>query len=561
VATTLEHVAQSIGKLIIAAGPMGGVTLNAIDNFSKAINSIPLPILQVLVPLLLGLGIAVKGLAIAEAIGVGVTKLSTALVGLAGAETVAGTASVGLLGALTKLGPLVLAAVGIGEVTGAMKEMNQVGSGILTSLSEDYKSFTNSTDRSKQAILQWAIAGKQSNSAIQGVTEDTAKSLDKLGISHQQLIAGVSGNDAAYQAFIGTVKAAGGASKANVQVLNALHDAFGNTATAATTFGNATNNSAAQSRILGAQLATLTNSTHGYQASLNLLSTALDHMSTRSIDAKTQELQLKDAFAGLTGQVKANGASLSENTSKGRSNKEMLLGLIGQSNAHAQAVFRQTGSLAKATDALGKDEQGMRDAASAAGFNAKEVDALIKKYGAVPKDVTTRINAATATADRKIADLQYQIDRLSGKTISIDIYQTVHQAGPAVGGHLGMAAGGLVGGIGTGTSDSNTIRVSRGEFVMSADVVSRYLPQLQAMQATSGALASNAGMRGGGLWDGGDTINYYNVNVEGSVIRETELHNQTIGEIDKRRRRKGMRGIIDSPGAPIRGLTLNPEMG
>ena len=45
----------------------------------------------------------------------------------------------------------------------------------------------------------------------------------------------------------------------------------------------------------------------------------------------------------------------------------------------------------------------------------------------------------------------------------------------------GFATGGLIGGIGTGTSDSNWARVSKGEFVVNEKSTRNYLPLLQAI--------------------------------------------------------------------------------
>ncbi|MBF6187987.1 hypothetical protein [Nocardia farcinica] len=47
----------------------------------------------------------------------------------------------------------------------------------------------------------------------------------------------------------------------------------------------------------------------------------------------------------------------------------------------------------------------------------------------------------------------------------------------------GMATGGLFRGLGTGTSDSNLIRVSNGEFIVNAAATSRHLPLLEAINA------------------------------------------------------------------------------
>jgi hypothetical protein len=176
---------------------------------------------------------------------------------------------------------------------------------------------------------------------------------------------------------------------------------------------------------------------------------ALTKLSGDSISAAQQELALKDALDGAKQALKGNGSSLSENTAKGRANKEWLLSQIDAVNQHSSSVLKQTGSVNKATAALGSDETALRRAAIAAGLNKDEVDALIRKYAAVPSKVQTLVDAKTEAAQRKIRDLQYALDRLKDKIISVDVYQTTHQVGPAAGGHLKQAgASGISSAIG-----------------------------------------------------------------------------------------------------------------
>jgi hypothetical protein len=107
------------------------------------------------------------------------------------------------------------------------------------------------------------------------------------------------------------------------------------------------------------------------------------------------------------------------------------------------------------------------------------------------------------------------------------------------------------------------MRVSKGEFIMPADVTAAMLPTLQAMRSSSATTPSLSGMRAGGLQNAGDGGDTYDIKVyvAGTVVSQIDLENAMIEGIDKRRRRKGMRGIIDSPGAPMRGVTLGSEIG
>jgi phage-related protein len=59
-ADTLQQLADFIGKFIVAAGPMAGLSFKVLDILAQDLNSIPMPVLQVLAPLLLGVAAAIK---------------------------------------------------------------------------------------------------------------------------------------------------------------------------------------------------------------------------------------------------------------------------------------------------------------------------------------------------------------------------------------------------------------------------------------------------------------------------------------------------------------------
>jgi hypothetical protein len=103
-------------------------------------------------------------------------------------------------------------------------------------------------------------------------------------------------------------------------------------------------------------------------------------------------------------------------------------------------------------------------------------------------------------------------------------------AAPATGGGSGLAGGGLLGGRGTGTSDSNLAWVSRGEYITPARAVAQpgVLAFLEALRHSGGNLRDILdGMRGfalGGLvaptlsipaFAGGGTMNNVTINFPG----------------------------------------------
>lgn len=60
VAEALRNVAEFVGKFIKAAGPLGGLQLKVFEILAETLNAIPMDVLQILVPMLLGAAAAMK---------------------------------------------------------------------------------------------------------------------------------------------------------------------------------------------------------------------------------------------------------------------------------------------------------------------------------------------------------------------------------------------------------------------------------------------------------------------------------------------------------------------
>lgn len=56
----LKNLAEAVGKFIVAAGPMAGLSLKVLEILATALNAIPLDVLQVLVPVIMGLVLAAR---------------------------------------------------------------------------------------------------------------------------------------------------------------------------------------------------------------------------------------------------------------------------------------------------------------------------------------------------------------------------------------------------------------------------------------------------------------------------------------------------------------------
>ena len=384
--------------------------------------------------------------------GAAATGAAAANTALAASEDAAAAGGVGMVGSLGIIGGVLVGGYAatklLGDKTDAlansfatgkiMASQNEKG---IDDLKNAYFQLNGVSATGTDSLLKFALSGKSGVLGVGALSDKVAELIPRLGglgITTGDLSTALSGNDGAFDALIAKVKEHGGASAEDIRVLDELHLAFVGTAGSTDDLTAATAAAAKQQKDLGTQIRDITSTSLTATAQLNDMSTALDKLSNNSIDAEQQELQLKDALAGATDQVKANGGAINDTTVKGRSNTEWVLTQIKAINTHAVAVGKQTGSVKQATAALGSDTAQLRQAAAAAGLNKKQVDALIKTYGATPKQVRTAILADTAAAAKKIKDLQAQIDALRGRTVTIITQEVNKRAAGGSGTNLAL---------------------------------------------------------------------------------------------------------------------------
>ncbi|MDQ1743887.1 MAG: trimeric autotransporter adhesin [Pseudonocardiales bacterium] len=133
------------------------------------------------------------------------------------------------------------------------------------------------------------------------------------------------------------------------------------------------------------------------------LAAGLDFLNGRSLDVKSAQLGFLDSVHALTEGVKENGHALDDNSAKGRTNQEAVLSSIKAAQAHAVALEKAGQSSANAARHYLTDEAALRKQAVAAGFSKDAVDALIKKYGGVPKSIKTDIEVEDKAARAAVA--------------------------------------------------------------------------------------------------------------------------------------------------------------
>jgi hypothetical protein len=102
--------------------------------------------------------------------------------------------------------------------------------------------------------------------------------------------------------------------------------------------------------------------------------------------------------------------------------------------------------------------------------------------------------------------------------IGLTAYITAVSAGKLATSIPGFDTGGLIGGAGSGRSDSNLIRASRGEYIVNADATSKYLPLLEMLNGSGSMAWFHAGnaqipQYANGGYVGGDSVGKPNVKI------------------------------------------------
>jgi hypothetical protein len=236
------------------------------------------------------------------------------------------------------------------------------------------------------------------------------------------------------------------------------------------------------------------------------------------------------AIDNATKAAKENGRTLDIGTEKGRNNKQALLDLAAATDSAAASARESDGNWTRAfkiydrgranliatTMAMGKTrseaerladqilkipDKNLRIKGNLEDLKAKLADAKAR-LAKVPDSRKAKILATIDQLEAAIRRAKAQLASFNGRhaTASITI-ATYYKNGkvPGAGTVLppGGAGGGMVGGAGTSTSDSNLIRASRGEFVVQAAAVRKYgvglFEQLNAMRVAQTSSLGSAG--------------------------------------------------------------------
>jgi hypothetical protein len=222
------------------------------------------------------------------------------------------------------------------------------------------------------------------------------------------------------------------------------------------------------------------------------LATALLEVKSAAGDADAAAISYERALDDATEAFKKNGKTLDIGTEKGRANKQALLDLKDAALANAEAQLKNGEDTGKVKDKMDDAREAFIKLADKMGLTKKQAKELADKYGItrgavdklkssmdkIPKQVVTDLKVQDGAAKTAIAGVNALLDAATKtRTVFIRVQKLGSvDAGDFVGGGAGTkrAAGGIVYGPGTTTSDSIPAWLSNGEYVIKAAAVARY---------------------------------------------------------------------------------------
>jgi hypothetical protein len=220
--------------------------------------------------------------------------------------------------------------------------------------------------------------------------------------------------------------------------------------------------------------------------------------------AQEQQIDANEAYEAswdsLSESVKANKGSLDAHTKSGRANRDALQALLSSNRDLYYADINSGVATDKAKAAHDRRTEAVRKEAARVGLNKKETDALIKSYGRIPPDKTTKIiQSGVDKVVKAMMDLYiYQRSLAEGLPIGTVRAMLKNESGPAKR-YGGYHDGGYTG---AGAEHEPAGVVHRDEFVIKKSSRQKIEARNPGLLAEMNATGQLPGYSAGG-WVGG----------------------------------------------------------
>lgn len=128
------------------------------------------------------------------------------------------------------------------------------------------------------------------------------------------------------------------------------------------------------------------------------LKKGIDNVNNAFLEGQASSDSYQAAIDDATASLKENGKTLDGNTEKGRANREALRSIISTGLGYADSLAKQGASAQTVAAQVQATRTAYINAGMAMGYSRKEATALADKFAAMPKKVTTSLEADTAAA-------------------------------------------------------------------------------------------------------------------------------------------------------------------
>lgn len=148
------------------------------------------------------------------------------------------------------------------------------------------------------------------------------------------------------------------------------------------------------------------------------------------IDLDRATIDYIETVGDLSNTLLENGANIDTNTEAGRDNVNAILGAVDATRNHISALVDSGAPQEEVNRVTREHITQLRGVMEQAGFTDAQIDTLIERYGLVPEDIITEVQAAgVETALAKIGGLQGALNNIAGSYTALVTPQIVTDLG------------------------------------------------------------------------------------------------------------------------------------
>lgn len=495
VADTLKNLAIALGNILSASSGLGSVMLGIVNGLSQLLAAVPPGLITVLANLAAALSLIRFEYGIYALMGAGIASLATQLTALgltAPAVARVSLALRGLQGAVGVVAVLFTLKTAVDMVSAAfapappkvdklaasLQKFQQDGKATgeaarlfgedLRGLGEDVKRLA---EDGAWAALRDALPGGDK------FTEEARRELGAYDEALSQLVRGgnIEGASAAFR-LVSTAAHEQGIALSQVkemfpQYAEALADAEAQQLASARAMG-----------MFGETAQEVTGALKEQRLSADALKTALDGLNGTNLSLNDTQRATQAAIDESTASLKEHGRTLDIDTAAGRANSAALDAIARAAMEESEATLTATGSNQAAIQVLRTARDELIRQAQQYGMTADQARQYADKVLAIPKSLTTDVNANTSEANARIETFRSKIDSLRDRSVTIrTIYESRYDpatqspfgTGRAIGGPIGAYANGGSTGAGSamalvGEQGPELVRLPYGSSVIPA---------------------------------------------------------------------------------------------